>query len=465
MYGIGTVVLRAVNFVLLPVYTRYLTPTDYGTVALVVTVTSVLGIVYPLGLHGAVTRFYFSSDDPHHRRRLIGTFWLAITAAAFVLALTLDRWGGPLFARLFPTIPFSPLIRLGIWTAFFNVFGLVPLAVLQAEERAATYVTASFVSAVLTAGATLLLVVGYRMGGFGYLLGTLAGAVLSSVIYIGLSVRVMTLRPHWSGLLTGLAFALPLIPHGLASWVLDLSDRMLLGHYVPPASLGLYAIAVQFGAILGILATAINSAWIPYVYRRVAEDPEASDAFVRIVTVFAGVLSVSALWLALVGPDIIRWLTSPGFYAAATLLPWIVAGYWCAGLYYAPCAFLFVSDQTKYVPVVTIVAGAINVAANIILMPRFGVVAAAWTTFGSYFCMLVLAWGFAQRVYPVRYAYSEIFAIAGGAVAIFTISRHLTPTGTLAAPLLRIGLSVVFTVVTALWLLRRGPIIRSEVSA
>lgn len=444
VYGVGTILLRALNFLLLPLYTQYLAPSDYGVVTLAATVTSVLGIIYPLGLHGAVTRFYFTTDDAHERRRLMGTFWLAMIGVSLVLAVLLDHTAGPALARLFPDVPFSPFLRIGIWTAFFNVFSLVPLAVMQAEERPAPYVAASVVSALLGAAGTLIGVVFLRLGATGYLLGVLAGSAAAAIMFVALTLRSIAFRPAWGGLAAGLAFALPLIPHGLASWVLDLSDRVLLGHYVATADVGRYALAVQFGAILGIVGTALNNAWVPFVYRRHAEGETGRDSFGSLSTAFAAVVTFGGVALALLGGDAIRLVTAAGYHPAAALVPWLVGGYWFAALYYLPCAFLFVSGRTGWVSLVTLISGAVNVGANLFLMPRYGVAAAAWTTFGSYGLMAVLAWIAGQRAYPVRYAYGSLAMLGALGVAAVAAGLVLAPAGRFAAVALHLAIVAVF---------------------
>lgn len=228
MYGVGTVLLRAIAFLLLPLYTRFLTPADYGVMAVTGTVGAILTILFPLGLHGAVTRFYFNARTEAERKEINGTILIGMVIAAVVMALATDRLGGLFFPLVFRDVPFTPYIRIAIWTSFLTVFGLFPLNLLQTKERAGTYVLATIAGTLLNIALVICLVVFLHLGVYGYLMGTLVASLIMTVPYALLSLRNVRLALRLDVLRSALAYSLPLVPHGLASWVLDLSDRVIL---------------------------------------------------------------------------------------------------------------------------------------------------------------------------------------------------------------------------------------------
>lgn len=423
VYGSGNIVVRAIGFFLLPVYTRYLTTADYGVLAVTDTITAILRILFPLSLHGAAMRLYFSADNEGERRQIMGAIWLAMLLVALSLTIGLDRFGSYLFAWLFQDVPFNPYIRMAVWIAFLSVFGLIPLVLFRAEERPWLY-------ALATSGRTLLVIIGViyfvvfqGRGVYGYLLGTLlvaAAVAVPYIIYMGRSIKVAW-RPDI--LTEAFRYSLPLIPHQLASWLLNLSDRAILERFVSLDELGLYSLGYQIGSIIGLIATSVNAAWTPFLYKKVeTEGPAANRNLSRLTTYYVLGLSFIGLGLLLFARELIVIMTAPSFHAAHRIVPWVVAGVFLNGLYYVPINFLFLEKKTGLIPVVTVISGLVNVGLNLWLAPRYGIMGAAWATFVSYGLMLGLAWFIARRVYPFPYEYGRLFKIFVAVVVVIGLN-------------------------------------------
>ena len=425
VYGLGSVLVRGLGFVLLPVYTRYLSPAEYGIVALTVTCTVVLGLLYPLGLRAAVSRTYYESGTAEDRKKRVGTLWIAMILSAGVMALVLDRIGPSLAAALLPDVPFDPYLRLAVWTAFLGVLGLTPLVILQAQERPHAFVLLTLWTALTTTAVTVWLVV--RGGGAqGYLQGALIGAGLAAIPYLALTIGQIRPGLRMSILVPALAFGLPLVPHALAGWVLEMSDRAILARLVPLHDVGVYSLGYQLGAAMGLLTTAFNAAWVPFLFGTLKnEGEEAHPKLARLVTYYAVALCFVGLgWSLLVG-HAITLIAGPDFREASRVTPWVVGGYVFAGLYLIPTNLLFWRRQTRVIPLVTLAAGAANIGLNLWLVPHYGAIAAAWSTLATYALLLILTWRSAERLHPFPYEYRRLGLMAGLALALFLTGRLL----------------------------------------
>jgi O-antigen/teichoic acid export membrane protein len=423
IYGVGSISLKLIGFLLIPLYTRYLTPADYGIMAVTGTVISILSILYPLGLVGAATRFYFTAKDEDERRRNNGTIWIAMLLFALAATALLDRLGNIICPLLFRDIPFEPYVRMALWITFLNILSLVPLALFQVRERPVPYVILTVSNTLLTIGLVINFVVLQEQGVYGYLYGTLLSLALFATPYIVLTLRSTRITFHWNVLKAALAFGLPLVPHSLASWVLELSDRIILQRFVPLGELGLYSLGYQFGGIIRLFATAINFAWVPFLYKTDAQQGEtAKPKLARLATYYVLCMCYVSLGLAMFVKEIIFFMTAPAFHPAYRVAPWIIGGWLFSGLYFIPVNFLFLKSKTGLVPLITIPAGLFNIGFNLWLVPRYGIMAAAWSTFLAYGLMLALAWGMALRVYPFPYEYKRLGITAAVTVGLFAAS-------------------------------------------
>lgn len=428
MYGLGSITLKAIGFFLLPLYTRYLTPADYGIMAVTATLMAILGIIYPLSLHGAVTRFYFTAQTETERRQTNGTLWLAIIVVALGITLLLDRFGAAIFSRLFEEVPFEPYIRLTIWIAFLNTLSLLPLVFFQVQERPVPYVMTTVTKTLLTIGLVIYFVVFQQQGVYGYLKGMFGAQALLAIPYLMLTLRQIELKLQWDILKAALLFSLPLIPHNLAGWVLELSDRAILERFVSLDQLGLYSIGYQFGLLMTLVATAVNYAWVPFLYKKDAQQGEAAKpVLTRLATYYTLGFCLAGLALMLLVREVIMLMTAPPFHAADRVAPWIIGGLLFSGLYYIPVNFLFLRRRTGLVPVVTVLSGLVNVGLNLWLAPVYGIMAAAWSTCLAYAVMLGLVWWLARRVYPFPYEYRRLGLIAlttAGLLAVGLIPNY-----------------------------------------
>jgi O-antigen/teichoic acid export membrane protein len=460
VYGLGSVLVRGLAFALLPLYTRYLSPAEYGIVALTVTCTVVLGLLYPLGLRGAVSRTYYESGTVEERKERVGTLWSVMIVSAAGMALVLDRVGPSLAATILPEVPFDPYLRLAVWTAFLGVLGLTPLALMQAQERPVAYVLITIWSALTTTAVTVWLVV-RGDGAAGYLRGALIGAALAAVPYVLLTIGQIRPVIRMSILVPALGYSLPLVPHVLAGWALEMSDRAILTRLIPLHDVGVYSLGYQLGAVMGLLTTAFNAAWVPFLFGTLKQEGEAAHPkLARLVTYYAIALCFIGLGWSLLVEHAITLIAGAEYREAYRITPWVVGGYVCAGLYLIPTNLLFWRQQTRVFPLVTLTAGVANIGLNLWLVPRYGAIAAAWSTLAAYAILLILTWRSAERLHPFPYEYRRLGLMAGLALALF-LAGQLLP---FPSPALEVAGRALLWLAFPLGLLSLGMLDRSELA-
>lgn len=410
LYTVVAVLARGSGFLLLPLYTRYLDPAQYGIVAAAGLVSAVLGVVLPLSLHASLARLYHDARDEEGRRRAVGSIWLAIGTVALFATILLDATGGRPLQLLVQSVPFDPYLRLALWTALLNAIGLVPLQYLQTVQRARAYALLSSAGVLVGAAAVVVFVVLLRGGAEGYLTGVLIGSAVTAMLGMLMVLPTVRLKLQPRVVGAGLVFSLPLLPHVLAGWVLELSDRAILERFVPLSDLGVYAVGYQIALLMGVIAASLNGAIAPYIYASDArlDASEAGSRAARLATYFALVIACVGCALVLFAGDLVRLLASAPFQGAERVARPVIVGQLAAGLYLFPVNLLFVRARTGLVAGVSGIAAVTNVLLNLWFIPRYGIVAAAWTTCAAYILMLVLACVAAERTMPLRYEWGRL---------------------------------------------------------
>ncbi len=425
IYGLGGIVSRVLAVLLLPLYTTYLTGADYGRVETLTALTAILVTLLRLGISSAFFRFYFDSTELHARLLVLRTsFWFTMGMATLGLAV------GVVFASQIADLLAlganqENLVRaafVGLW-AQMNYEQLTSL--FRVEERSVAFVLASLANIAITVGATVVLVVFLNEHALGVVVGNFIGTLCVYLALLGYRREQLGLQFD-RGLLRAMnRFGLPLVPSALALWTMNFSDRFFLAHLKGQTEVGFYSIGVRIASALTLLLVAFRMAWPAFAYS-IEDDSLARRAYGFVLTYLTFVACWIALALGLTSPWLVRLLTAqPQFYAGSKVVaPLAFAGVAWAG-YVVVAIGLGRTRRTQFNWVVTGAAAALNVGLNLLLIPPYGMMGAAFATVAAYSTMFLgMAW-YAQRVYPVPYQWRRVATLVGVAVALVAAGKLL----------------------------------------
>lgn len=436
IYGVGDVAVSAVNFLLLPIFVSFLTPTDYGVLAQLGAVEVVAKIVFRCGLDGSFMRFYYDYPEQRDRQRLASTiffFLLAINSALLVaaviaapaLAPRLFGWGDAAASGRDAQLLALRLVLINTFAISFTFF---PFHLLRMQQRAAEFSLLTLARSVSTLLLRVLLVIGLAFGFMGVVVADLmVTALLLAVLGRPFASLV---RPVVSGpmLRESLAFGLPRLPHAFAQQLMAVGDRFILGWLrISTAEIGVYSIGATFALAQKLFLSAFEYAWAPFYYAT-AREPDGRRVFAVVGTYAFGVLALMTAALSAVAGDLLQLMLHEQFprYAAATsVIPGIAVGVMLQGVYLLTSIGLNITKHTRYYPVSTIAAAATSLALNLALIPRYGIVGAAWANAAAYAVQAAMAFGFSQRFYPVDYEWGRLVRVAGAALLGYLLARRL----------------------------------------
>ncbi|HEX5041186.1 MAG TPA: oligosaccharide flippase family protein [Candidatus Limnocylindria bacterium] len=401
-YAIAVLFQRGIGFLLLPLYTRVLSPDEYGQLAVVFTISAGVSTLLSFGLETAVFRtFILLQDTPEKRPAFVNSVGLlALTGPAVLAAITVLVFGDLLASWLSVS---SLALGLGIATAAVTVSATaLPFAILRAEERLRAYLHLTAIQVVLNTTLTVVLVVALGWGVVGWLLGSLIAITVTLVSGLLMLHHRWTLKVERSYLLATLAFGLPLLPHAAAHWGLSMSDRIVLGASVAPADIGLYQLAYQFAIPVSTLGIAMTRGTAP-LYAHAARSEADRRDLAAVVVHHVLIIALLGMTVSILGPVVIDLLMPPEFAGAGEFVPWLVLGSVLLGLYFVPMNMISIlAGNTRYVWIATVAAAGINITLNLLTVPRFGALAAAINTAVGYAVLLagvlIVERGMADRV-------------------------------------------------------------------
>ena len=433
LYLVAQTFQKATSFLLIPVWTYYLLPADYGILGTMGAYSNLLHLGLMMGIYGAVIRRYYESEtDPEELKSYVFSNFLFLAVVSGAILLLLGTLGSHCWNRISSgAIPFHPFAILTLVIIWAGLLWRMPLSLYQAQQRAAAFVIMEGVLFILSVALGLSLVAGYHMGAYGQLLGAAIAQGLMAIIATGLLFREwFTLRLAWPHVRSALAFGLPLVPHLLSAWALTFVDRIMLEHYVSLTDAGYYNLGYNLGMGMLVLVTSINQAYQPYYYGLMSTTPDAEKKILKIVAGYLAAVGLITLAGSLFAGELISILTPPRYQNAAVFVPPILLSYLLVGLYYFVGSPLFYFKRTKLLPFITGGAAVFNIILNYFLIPRYGAIAAAWTTLASYGAMLAAYYVAVQRISRVNYPiarYTVVLAILLAVTLFVAPTFHISP--------------------------------------
>ena len=383
----------AVNFIVLPIFTRYLSPKDYGVLALIQSFSAFLPLVLSLQIHNSIARFYFDYEG-QEQKVLISTIGLALLffscSGLSVLFVFSDR----ILAFIFPKIATSMfvLFKLALIVAFFNTLSEYFRILLTTREKAKLFMKISLCLFGIGLATNIVEVVILKRGAYGVIEASLILSVLSFIVFLFFNRNYLILKFNLEMLKSPIKYSLPIIPHALAGVIFMYSDRIIMEKYVLLSAIGLYSLADKVAMLFKTAVNQLNAAFRPHFVKTAKEDKDkaARDARdIARITVF--VVSFLIVILALFSVEIVYYVLDKRYFKSWIIIPILASSYIFRSLYCFSSTGLFFEKKTGRIAVITITAAALNIFINLVFMPEYGMIVAVFSTLISFIVTYLMA--------------------------------------------------------------------------
>jgi O-antigen/teichoic acid export membrane protein len=452
IYALGGIITNGGSILLMPIYTRFLTPTEYGVVGSVTILNTLMISILGLGLAGAVTRFYFDSNDKSHWRSFLGTVSVFVILFGFLATALLFLFGEPILDLFFRSVRYDPYLKMGVLIGYFGIFPLIPLALMQAKGEAVKYRLLTTVSFLLLTCFMFLFVIGMRRGAIGVLGAQLVASGAMAFYYAYYVVKEGSLRIHASHLRNALRFSIPIMIYTILGITAEMSSRYLAERFTNLSDFGLYSFALLYSSGLALVASATNMAWIPVFYKN-AGQPNAKYIYGQFALYYLSGMCGLGLGMSLFSREIISIVASASFYEAHKVVPVLVLSSLLSSCIWTLAANpIFYEKRTTHLLWITGISAGICILSGLWLIPNLGIMGASISLLLSNTVLVSLAFFVSQKLYPVRYNLIKTGLVVGSAVVIAIVGYGFAPERTIVGVLLKVALSVTF--VASLFLYR-----------
>ncbi len=454
IYGIHGTLRRLINLLLLPLLMRYLSIADFGVVFMLAIVAALFVPLANLGMTNAIYRYFNHSHSPQAQAQVLVTALASVIVTTLFLLVMSQLLAEQISLVMIGDKAATPLVRLTLVGATASSICAVFSVALRAARRAKSVAFLNVLRIIVSAGTSLILVIGVDMGVRGMVIGTLVADFVAVIAHLPFVYKDLRARANWQLWRTMLSYGAPFTPYQLQAFAVELLGIYLIRKFLGLEAAGLYGIAVRFATPISLVVNAVEASWTPYKFQIHAQD-ENPQAFFQSAFVYY-MAGLTYLWvgISMWGPELMRWVTPPEFHSAALMI-WATALIPAAhGVYYMSGTGFELGSNTRSMPLVSFLGLVTLLTGSFILIEPLGPLGAAVSTSLGWLAMSVTIYILSQRRFPIAYDWATIGAFMALA-ASFVIASYSIQTQPLAVRLAIITLlSVLFPILCILVLLR-----------
>lgn len=397
LYTSSSIVSSLAPFLLIPILTRFLSAFEYGELAMFTLFISGMTAVIGLSMHGAIYRFYFENESKEERSKFIGNCAVIFIASTTVFTIITMIFESILASILGLEISW---LYIAIVIVSFVFFINVRLVIWQAKSSATSYAFMQILQALLNFIISYVLIVILSQGGIGRIYGFLFSSIL-----IGMWALLSIIRSEkidfsfdYKYMKYALDFCIPLIPHTVGTIALLSLDRLLIKEFMSLDMVGVYMVAISFGTAVNVLLASANKAYCVVVFSKLKlMSKDINITLVRQTYMFIFVLIILGSINFVISPYIVRFIVGDEYYDAADLVPLIISGQMMVGMYIILSNYIYYDKKTKYISISTVMSGVVNFLLSLLLIPKFGLMGAAWSFFFANICLVCSTFWFCVK--------------------------------------------------------------------
>ena len=427
IYGLGDLLSKSIGFILIPVYTHYLSTEEYGTLELLDLTSYIIGLLLAMGIAQSVVRYYYEYDDQKRKNQVISVALLTIWAVSIVVLVVLFYFSGNISNIVFKSPDYSHLFNIIFITMVINLSNEIPTTLLRIQQRSVFFVVISLVRVVINLTLNIVFIVHYSLGVLGILYGGLIANALAGVFLTIYTLRQTGISYSKEVALAMLKYGLPLVGSWLGMFVLNFGDRFLLQRMTTLSDVGIYSLAYKFGMLPNIIILSpFQRIWAPKQFE-IVKEPDAKPTYSLVFSYFIFVELFIGLGILVLIRDVITVIADPEYHSAYQYVSLILISYIFYGAYSFTQFGILLKKKTKYLGITALIGAVLNISLNLLLIPRLQVWGAAIATVCSFAFLFICVFPIAQHLYRIPYEYGRLAKLTVAAVGLYVIAYYVNP--------------------------------------
>ena len=412
-FGLGLNIIFQIA--LLPVFTRFLTTGDYGVIAVLESAIELVKIICTMGISDSIVMFYHDKDSKygyqprHHQWRAkygftsISTGIISLFVISALCGTFLWVFNENITTFILGDEKFAPLFLMTVARVLLAVMrsGIDSYFIVQKKSKYFVYANTGQVF--FNSITNLVLVVYFNLGVYGFVLGNLVTGAVFNIFLLVWVLSKIEIKFDTQLALKMLKFSSPLAVSVLCVAGIHNLDRFFLRSFLSLEAVGLYSLAYRFPfQLYTLFAMSFSRIFKGATIYSIAKADDSSYQFAKITTYYMLVTGYVLYCLCIFSHLILKILAAPEYINAYRYLPVISIGVWIYGLHGCISYVVFLTKKSYLFLINNLIALSVNIITNILFIPIFGIMGAAFSTTLTYTCYSVLAVFIFNKKYPVK---------------------------------------------------------------
>jgi O-antigen/teichoic acid export membrane protein len=411
IYMSGRLLPRFAMFLLLPVYTAFLTTAQYGIVNSMMVLNTLLLVIFTLAIDRSIYRLYFDYKSEKGKKDFLGTVTVSlfIISTIFLVILFLLK---DLVTLIYQSIDFYPFFVIAILTSYVSIFHIVPKIYYQINNKAGTYIGISLLQFVSSTMFILLFVVVLKKGVWGMLMGYLIGEAILLPLFLYIILKKTNICFKTKILKECLQFSLPIIPTALSAWILNLSDRIFIERFLTLSEVGIYSLGCRLSSLIAVVSSAFHFAYYPLYYSLAnSEDQERAKRKLYLYNNSCLIIMIlMSFVVALFSKNLIEIFFPLDYYDSYKIMLIISFSYLLTAASSLLGLSFYQEKKTKELMFITVFGAVLNIILNFTLIPIFGMFGAAYATNLSFLVLFIIKYIYSKKCYFIPFDWKRIMS-------------------------------------------------------
>jgi len=423
IYSIGGLSNKLIGFILLPLYTTYLSTSEYGILAILEVTSQFMVAFFGFKLSIGMMRWCSDLATEKSQRPIVFTTLLSVISILILFNIMFLPFAGQFALLFFDDLIYTDYFVILFLSISFEILNQIPLSLLRLREKSVFYIILASFKLITILILNIYFIVYLNLGVKGIILSQLIGQVVLQVIALPLTLKNIKWEFKWHIFREMFNYSFPLIFTSISGIFLTIGDRYIIKYFLPYSQVGIYSLGYKLASVINVfLIHSFQMGFLPIAFK-MCDKEEAKNYFAKLLTYFVFILTAAALVLSFFAKEIIQIMsTNREYWTAYTVVPLISLAFVFRGMHQILSIGLHCVKKTIYNAYIVVGAAVLHFVLNIILIPIYDIYGAAAATIISASLMSYLYYYYSQKFYYVNYEITRMIKIITAGLFLYCIT-------------------------------------------